>query len=238
MSGHNKWSQIKHKKALTDAKKGKLFSKLSRLITISAREKGGDPNINASLKMIIDRARTLNMPIDNIERAIKKGTGELEGSKIEELILEAYGPGGAALIIEGTTDNRNRTISEIKFLLSEHNGKLAEPGSVIWLFEHVGIINIEKPNNKSAEEIEMAALESGCQDWKWLDEQNLEIYTKPEELEKIKKALEAAGLKIGESSLAWKPKNEAPQSNQAQLEKLMEELDEHDDINEIYTNSN
>jgi len=178
------------------------------------------------------------MPIDNIERAIKKGTGELEGSKIEELILEAYGPGGAALIIEGTTDNRNRTISEIKFLLSEHNGKLAEPGSVIWLFEHVGIINIEKPNNKSAEEIEMAALESGCQDWKWLDEQNLEIYTKPEELEKIKKALEAAGLKIGESSLAWKPKNEAPQSNQAQLEKLMEELDEHDDINEIYTNSN
>jgi len=131
MSGHSKWSQIKHKKAITDAKKGKLFSKMSALISVVARQKGGDPDKNPQLRLITEKARSFNMPSENIERAIKKGLGELEGIKMEELTIEAYGPAGTALIIEALTDNKNRTVSEIKYLLSQHGGKMAEAGSVL-----------------------------------------------------------------------------------------------------------
>jgi len=138
MSGHSKWSSIKHRKAITDAKRGKIFSKLSRLISIAAKEKGGDPESNPKLRMAIEKARQMNMPKDNIERAVKRGTGQLEGVKMEEIIYEAYGPAGVALIIEGITDNKNRTLSEIKHTLGRFNGKLAEAGSVKYLFDKKG----------------------------------------------------------------------------------------------------
>lgn len=238
MSGHSKWSQIKHKKAITDVKKGKVFSKMVRLISVAARAKGKDPEANPNLRALIDKARSINMPIENIERAIAKGAGELEGSQIEEFTLEAYGPGGSALLIEGTTDNNNRSISELKFLLSEHNGKLANPGSVLWLFERYGLIILKAPAAKK-DELELTAIDSGAQDIKWPDEETMEVYAKPEELEKIKKLLVEKGLKIDDSSLVWVPKNETSiedQKAKEQLEKLFEALDDHEDVNEVYTN--
>ncbi len=148
MSGHSKWSQIKHKKAITDAKKGKVFSKIARMISVAAREGGGDPSANYKLRMIIDKAKTVNMPGDNVDRAIKKGTGGLEGVKMEEFTYEAYGPGGIALIIEGITDNKNRTLSEIKHLLSSQSGKFAETGSVSFLFQKKGIVIVNKEESE------------------------------------------------------------------------------------------
>ena len=240
MSGHSKWSQIKHKKALTDAKKGKLFSKFARQITIAAKQKGGDPEKNTTLRMFMEKARVFNMPQENIERAIRRGAGEIEGAKFDEFLIEAYGPGGIALMIEGAADNKNRAISEIKFILSEHRGKLAEGGAVAWLFERRGIINIALSENKiSKDDIEMQAIESGAEDFKWLDNENLEIYTKPAELDKIKHFLEAQNVKINEASLGWQPKNEIAASDEKtnqQAQKLFEALDENDDVNEIYSN--
>ncbi|MBU4142809.1 YebC/PmpR family DNA-binding transcriptional regulator [Patescibacteria group bacterium] len=238
MSGHNKWSQIKHRKALTDAKKGKIFSQMARLITIASRAKGKDPQANPTLRTLMDKARSLNMPIDNIERAIAKGAGELEGAQIEEFVLEAYGPGGSALLIEGTTDNRNRSISELKFLLSEHNGKLANPGSVLYLFKRQGLI-VVKTSPAQKEELELLAIDAGAQDIKQPDEETLEIYTKPDELDKIKKALEEKDIKAEDASLFWLAKNETqiedPKDKEC-LEKLFEALDENEDVNEIYSN--
>jgi len=241
MSGHSKWSQIKHKKAITDVKKGKVFSKLVRLISVAARAKGKDPETNPTLRMLIEKARSINMPIENVERAIAKGAGELEGSQIEEFTLEAYGPGGSALIIEGTTDNNNRSISEIKFLLSEHEGKLANPGSVLWLFDRYGLITIKKTPTAKKDELELMAIDSGAEDIKWPDEETLEIYTKPEELEKIKKSLSEKNIKADESALVWIPKNETlleDQKDKERLEKLFEALDDNEDVSEVYTNAN
>jgi len=238
MSGHSKWSQIKHKKALTDQKRGKLFSKLSRLITVAAKQKGGNPQTNPGLSLAIDRAKSFNMPVDNIERAIKKGTGELEGVNFEDLLIEAYGPGGVALLIEGTTDSRNRTVAEIKHLLSLHEGKLANPGSVAWLFERRGIVVAAKKTDK--ESLELEAIESGAEDLNWIDEESLEICTKPEELEKVKKALTEKEVAINDASLAWVAKNEVAISDpkeKERLEKLLEALDENDDVSEVYANT-
>lgn len=239
MSGHSKWSQIKHKKALTDAKKGKVFSKITRQIAVAARAKGGDPQTNPALRMTIEKARSFNMPQENIERAVKKGAGELEGQKFEEFTLEAFGPGNVALIIEGTTDNKNRTMAEIKFLLGQHGGKLANIGSVLWLFERCGTINIKKEPAQPKENLELTAIDAGADDFGWLDEENLEIYTKLEELEKVKKNLEEKKIMPTASSLDWKPKNEITIDDpkiKEQLEKLLEALDENDDVNEIYSN--
>jgi len=239
MSGHSKWSQIKHKKALTDAKKGKVFSKITRQIAVAARQKGSDQETNPALRTLIEKARSFNMPQDNIERAIKKGAGELASQKFEDFTLEAFGPGNAALIIEGTTDNKNRTVSEIKFLLSESNGKFANIGSVLWLFERCGTVNIKRPANNSRETLELAAIDAGASDFKWLDDENIEIDTKPEELEKVRKSLTEKGFPSADSSLDWKPKNEVTVSDaktKEQLNKLLEALDENDDVNEIYSN--
>ena len=238
MSGHNKWSQIKHRKALTDAKKGKVFSKMARLITIASRAKGKDPLSNPTLRTLMDKARSLNMPIDNVERAIAKGAGELEGSQIEEFLLEAYGPGGSALLVEGTTDNRNRTISELKFLLSEHNGKPANPGSVVYLFERQGLISV-KTSPAKKDELELLAIDAGAQDIRQPDGETLEIYTMPEDLDKVKKILEEKDIKPEDASLIWLAKNGIAVNDakdQERLEKLLEALDEHDDVNEVYTN--
>ncbi|MEK7160611.1 MAG: YebC/PmpR family DNA-binding transcriptional regulator, partial [Patescibacteria group bacterium] len=221
-----------------DAKKGKLFSKMARLISLAARVGGGEAETNPTLRSLMDKARLLNMPIDNIERAIAKGTGKLAGAQIEEFLLEAYGPGGSALLIEGTTDNRNRSISELKFLLSEHNGKLANLGSVLYLFERQGLLTI-KISPAQKDEIELLAIDKGAQDIKQPNEETLEIYTKPEDLDKIKKSLEEKNIKTEEASLIWAAKNETALTDakdKERLEKLFEALDEQEDVNEVYTN--
>lgn len=240
MSGHSKWSQIKHKKALTDAKKGKIFSKMARLISVAARQKGGEPATNPQLRLSIEKARSFNMPSENIERAIKKGTGEGEGAKMEEMMIEAYGPAGVAMMIEALSDNKNRTISEIKYLLSQYGGKIAEAGSVNWLFERKGTIIVSlMANNLSKQDLELLAIDCGAQDIKWQSDDLLEIYTFLEELEKVKKSLEAKNIKIESASLDWVPKNEIAVENQKakeHLEKLLEALEENDDVSEIYSN--
>jgi YebC/PmpR family DNA-binding regulatory protein len=240
MSGHSKWSQIKHKKAITDAKKGKIFSKIARMISVAARESGGDPSANYKLRVIIDKAKTVNMPSDNVDRAIKKGTGELEGVKMEEFTYEAYGPGGIALIIEGITDNKNRTLSEIKHALSSQGGKFAESGSVSFLFQKKGVIVVNNETKKADKEtLELAVIDAGADDLSWQDETILEIHTKPEDLEKVKAALKQNDIEIESSSLDWVPLNEISIEDaklQGQAEKLIETLDERDDVNEIYSN--
>lgn len=241
MSGHSHFSSIKHKKALTDAKRGKIFSKLSREISVIAKEKGGNPETNSSLKMVIEKAKNLNLPKDNIERAIKKGTGELEGVKLEQFLFEAYGPGGIAIIIEGITDNRNRSLTEIKQILSKHQGKLAREGSVKWLFEKKGVIILDSKAQdeklKNKENLELLAIDSGAEDIYWHND-ILDIYTKPDELEKIRKTFEQAKIIIDSISLAWVAKEniELDQKIKTSAEKLFFALDENEDIQEIYSN--
>ena len=232
MSGHSHFATIKHKKGIADAKRGKIFSKMARVITIAAKEKGADPDTNPGLRMAIDQAKKVNMPKDNIERAIKKGTGELAGDHLEEITLEAYGPEKTAIILEGITDNRNRTLSEVKIILNQYNGKLANEGSVKWLFDKKGIIvlNVE---GKDKEELELAVIEAGADDITW-EENLLHIYTKPEELEKVKKNLE--GNDIESANLGWKPKETIEVSRMESIQKLFEALDDNDDVQEIYSN--
>lgn len=235
MSGHSHFSTIKHKKAASDAKRSKIFSKISRQITIATKEKGKDLETNPGLRLAVETARTANMPSDNIERAIKKGAGELEGEQLEQFIFEAYGPNGVAIIVEGITDNKNRSLGEIKQILSQRNGKLANEGSVKWMFERKGIIIIEEINDK--ETLEITAIEAGADDFSWQNEY-LEIYTKPEELEAVKKSLIEKGANITSSSLGWKP-NEGIVLEDKQMEatqKLFEALDDNDAVQTIYSN--
>lgn len=240
MSGHSKWSQIKHKKALTDAKKGKIFSKLAKVISLIAKN-DGNIETNPSLRMAVEKAKSVNMPAENIERAIKKGSGEIEGAKMEEVIYEVYGPGGSALILEGITDNKNRTIAEIKHILTRCNGKLAETGSVNWLFNKKGVLEIQmsENKNKTKDDLELIIIESGADDFEWLQDDTLIIYTSTDKLEETKKYLENRQIKINSSALDLIPKNpiniDDPKIKE-QFNKLFEALDEHDDINEIYSN--
>lgn len=231
MSGHSHFKTIKRIKEAEDKKRGKIFSKLSRLISVAVKEKGDNPSTNPKLKLAIDQAKSANMPKDNIERAIKKGTGELASDKLEQATFEAYGPGGVAIIIEAITDNKNRTLGEIKNILSQHNGKLAGEGSVKWMFGRKGSILVQ--GNK--EELELTAIEAGAEDIKWQDEY-LNIHTKPENMESVKKKLEEKGINIESSSLDWVAKEEIEVKEKESCEKLFNALDENDDIQEIYSN--
>jgi YebC/PmpR family DNA-binding regulatory protein len=233
MSGHSHFASIKHKKGRADEARGKAFSKMARVIIIAAKD-GGDPESNAKLRLAIDQAKKINMPKDNIERAIKKGSGELEGEKMEEVTFEAYGPGGIAIIVEGITDNKNRTLGELKRILGQYNGKLAGEGSVKWMFERKGSILIEE-SQKPKEELELLAIEAGAEDIKWR-EGYLNIYTKIENLEEIKKILEEKGIEIESSSLDWVAKEELDVKEKESCEKLFSALDEDDDIQDIYSN--
>src|SRR3989344_4029330 len=188
MSGHSHFKTVAATKNANDAKRGKLFSKLARVITIVVKESGPDPLINAKLKTVIEQTKKFNMPKENIERAIKKGTGELVGENLEEISLEGLGPGGVAIIMEGITDNKNRTLGEVKGILGQYGGKLAGEGAVRWMFEKKGFIVIII-ENKPQEELEMLAIEAGADDVK-IEKNMLNIYTKPEDFEKVKKALE------------------------------------------------
>ncbi len=241
MSGHSHWHSIKYQKTLADQKRGKVFSKLSREITIAAKEKGPNPETNSALRLAIEKAKKFNMPKANIERAIKRGTGEIKGNQFESIVLEAYGPGGIALIIEGITDNKNRTLSEIKQILSQNNGKLANEGSVKWLFERKGCISIDLNSQedflKNKETLELKAIEAGAQDLDW-NENVLDLYVEPERLDSTKKNLESVGIKIERASIDWvaKEKVEAEQNIKEACERLFENLDENEAVQEIYSN--
>lgn len=235
MSGHSHWASIKHKKGAADEKRGKAFSKMARVISVAAKEGGGDPDSNYKLRMTIDQAREINMPKDNIERAIKKGTGELAGERLESVTFEAYGPGQIAIIIEGITDNKNRTLGEIKQVLIKYNGKLAGEGSVRWMFERKGTIVIDG-NQRPKEELELIAIDTGAEDILEHDDGFIDIYTKPEDLEKVKKNLEEKEIKIESSSLDWIAKEKKETENKESCEKLFEALDDNDAVQDIYSN--
>lgn len=238
MSGHSKWAQIKRQKAVTDARRGKVFSKLSKVITLAAK-KGGDPDMNPTLRIAIEKAKQANMPSDNIDRAIKKGTGELEGAKIEEALYEAYGPGGIALIIECNTDNSNRTVAEIKHILSVNHSRLGEAGSVKWMFGRFGYIEIDKKFSAAApDDLEAAIIDSGAEDFSELED-IIVVYTKPEKLYKVKENLDKSGIKISDVGFEWKAKNKLKIEDEkvnAQIEKLFGDLEEQEDVAEVYSN--
>lgn len=238
MSGHSHWSGIKHKKALVDAKRSKLFSKFAKIIAVAAREKGGDPAMNPRLRIAMETAQKANMPKENVERAIKRGTGELEGAKLEEITLEVYGPQGVAILIEGITDNKNRSLTEIKNILSRHGAKLANEGGVKWMFEQRGAIEIREVGEaRSKEELELAVIDAGAEDFTWAND-TLSLATAPEKLESVKQALDSAGLQIESSSLEWVAKDsiDTGEEKRAKLEKLFEALDDYEDVQEIYSN--
>lgn len=236
MSGHSKWATIKRKKAANDAARGKIFTKLIKEITIAARDGGGDPEGNPRLRLAIMNAKANNMPQENITRAIKKGTGELEGVKYEEINYEAYAPHGAAVIIECVTDNRNRTVAELRHLISKHHGNMGETGSVNWMFERKGVILVTKDNH-TEEEIMEAILDAGVDDLK--DEsQFFEVITSVENFEKVRKAIEANKYKIENASLQYVAKNPLKLDDKctAEVMKFIEVIEDHDDVQNVYTN--
>ncbi len=230
MSGHSHFKTVAATKNANDAKKGKIFSKMGRVITIAVKQGGPDITSNIQLKALIEKAREFNMPNENIQRAIKKGTGELVGENLEEVSFEGFGPGGIALVIEGITDNKNRTLGEIKGILGQHEGKMAGEGAVRWMFEQKGVI-IPKAG-LSPETLEMAAIEAGADDVK-----NNTIYTKPEDLELVKKNLEGK-VAIESSALGWVAKEDISIGEKAKekIQKLFEALDENDAVQDIYSN--
>lgn len=235
MSGHSKWSQIKYKKAIEDAKKAKIFSKISRLITLVVREKGGDPEKNSELKSAIEKAKSFNMPQESIERAIKRGTGEIEGAKIESFLIEALGPGNVSILIQVVTDNKNRTLSELRKIIEDNGGKMVS-GSVIWKFKKMGKITGNLENKERKEEIELLAIEGGAEDIKEKEDSIIEIYTLPENVHQLREKL-SNFLKIEDTTIEFVPKEEISVSEEF-IEKvniLFEKLDEHDDVQEIYS---
>ncbi len=236
MSGHSKWSSIKHKKAAKDAKKGKLFTKLIKEITIAARMGGGDLNSNPRLRTAVLAAKAGSMPGDNIERAIKKGTGELEGVSYEEIQYEGYGPGGAAVLVQVLTDNKNRTVQEVRRIFARHGGNLGESGCVAWMFDKKGLITVDK-SRIDEERLMGLALEAGAEDVR--DEDGFfEIVTRPEEFEKVKEHLEREKVAAIAAQVAMVPKNTVALEGQhaEQILKLTEELEDHDDVQSVAAN--
>ncbi len=237
MSGHSKWSTIRHKKGAADAKRGKIFTKLIKEITVAARMGGGDPESNPRLRTAVAAAKAENMPKDNIERAIKKGTGELEGVNYEESTYEGYGPGGAAVMVESLTDNKNRAVADIRHIFSKNGGNLGENGCVAWMFDKKGYISVE--NSATDEETLMeAALEAGAEDVRE-DGANFEVITAPEDLEAVREALEDAEIPFADAEVTMLPQTTANlQGKEAeQMMRLMESLDDCDDVQKVYTNA-
>ncbi|MBI5020673.1 MAG: YebC/PmpR family DNA-binding transcriptional regulator [Ignavibacteriales bacterium] len=236
MSGHSKWATIKRKKAVTDAKRGKAFTQIIKEITIAARMGGGDPKGNPRLRLAVDKAKGANMPADNIKRAIQKGTGELPGVMYEDVTYEGYGPGGVALIIESVTDNKNRTVSEIRHLLERHNGKLGASNSVAYMFHRKGVMRILK-TALNEDDMMSLALDSGADDMKTEDDM-YEIYTAPENFESVKQALEAKSIKMEEAEVQMIPENtvKVEGKDAEHAIKLMDSLEEHEDVQHVYAN--
>lgn len=257
MSGHSKWATTKRQKAVTDAKRGAIFTKLSNIITIAAREKGGDPDTNFSLRMAIDKARSANMPKDNIERAVKRGTGELAGAAIEELVYEGLGPAKSQFIVKCLTDNKNRAAANIRHLFAKHGGAF---GSVMWNFDKQGVIrvsndelarcdanlrinanaaNCEYVNKEAGEEFELELIDAGAQDI-LKEEEGVTIYTKIEDLQKVKKFLEEKNIKTESAEIEYIAKEDFLLSSEEKerVEKFIEELEDNEDVADYYTNVN
>ncbi len=237
MSGHSKWHSIKHQKGVTDARRGQLFTKLTREIIIAAREGGGNPEMNFRLRLAVQKARDSNMPMDNIERATKKGTGEIEGGALNEVKLEGYGPNGIAILVNALTDNRNRTIQEVRSIFTRHGGNLGESGCVAWLFDSKGVITI-RADSVDADELALATIDAGAEDVK-VETGYVEVYTVPEELEKVRAALEENGVEIESSELLMVPKSliELDEKAAMQALKLLDRIEEIDDVQNVFSNA-
>ncbi len=234
MSGHSKWSTIKHKKAATDAKRGKVFTRLAKEITVAAREGGGDTESNVRLRLVVDKAKTANMPKDNIERAIKRGTGELEGGELEEVIYEGYAPHGIGVLIEVVTDNRNRAVAEVRHVFNKQGGNMAESGAVAWQFTRKGYILIE--DEFEQDNIFLTAADAGADDVRF-DDEIAEVFTEIDDLQNVRSVLEEAGYKLKEVSVIYDPNNPLALETAAtiQVMKLVESLEDLDDVQNVYS---
>ncbi len=239
MSGHSKWSTIKRQKAAADAKRGNIFTKLANAITVAAKEGGGEADKNFKLRLEIERAKSANMPKGNIERAIKKGTGELKGEVIEELSYGALLPGQVPLIVKCLTDNKNRSLHEVKTAITKNGGQMTDLNAAAWHFEDKGVIRFKatQDNFKKAEELELAIIDSGADNYE-LNQDEIIVYTKPKQLQKVRDNLEQVGVKIDSSSLELiaKNKREIDEETTQKISKILNALDELDDVNDYYTN--
>ena len=233
MSGHSKWSTIKHKKAATDKKRGKIFTQLTKELTIAAREGGGDPNFNTRLALAIDKAKANNMPKDNIERAVKRGTGELEGSELFELMYEAYAPNGIGLLVEVVTDNKNRAIADLRHALSKNGGNMAESGSVAWQFTRKGYIAVG--GSVDQDELFMVAADAGADDIQFGEV--AEVYTELENFQAVREAIKGAGMAVEEASMVYEPNNaiELGESDALQVMRVIEVIEDLDDVQSVYS---
>ena len=240
MSGHSHAKTVKHQKELDAKKRGKVFSKVTRLISVAVKEGGSNPETNAKLRLAFEIAKAANMPKENIERAISRMSGESSTESLEEVIFEGFGPGGIAVMVEGITDNKNRTIGEVKQIFNQNQGKLAGEGAVKWLFEKRGAITIkpkEQLKMKNKDELELTAIESGAEDIYWYDD-TLDVYTKPDDLEAVKQKLEEKEIKVDSTSIDLVPKEEVSlnDADKAACQKLFDALDENDSVQNIYSN--
>ena len=237
MSGHSKWSSIKHQKGVTDARRGQLFTKLTREIIVAVREGGSNPEANLRLRLAIQRARDNNMPMDNIERSIKRGSGQTEGASLVEMVLEGYGPSGVAILVRALSDNRNRTLQDVRNIFSRHSGNLGESGCVAWLFDRRGLITMET-KELDAEELALDAIDAGAEDVS-IENNYIEIYTKPDELEKVREALGQKNLPIASAELSMVPKTTVEIEEKAawQTLKLLDKLEELDEVQHVSSNA-
>jgi len=237
MSGHSRWTQIKRQKGLADTRRGQVFTKLAKEISIAVRQGGNDTQSNSRLRLAVQRARDSNMPLENIERAIKRGTGSSDAAALTEVTLEGYGPGGSAILLQALTDNRNRTLSEVRNIFSRHNSSLGESGCVSWIFEPKGVITIEA-DKVDAEELALFAIDAGADDVK-VDEAAVEVHTQPQDLEAIRKMLEEKGVTISSSELLQVPSTMISLDEKSALQslKLLDKLEELDDVQHVFTNA-
>ncbi len=238
MSGHNKWSTIKHKKGRADAKRGKIFTKIIREITVSARAGGGDIEANPRLRAAVTAAKAANMPADNIKRAVDRGTGDLDGVTYEEVNYEGYGPGGVAVMLECLTDNRNRTTPEVRHLFSKHGGNLGENGSVSWVFSRKGLILVSRADEMDEDVLLESALDAGAEDLDTEDPDFFRVFTVPEELHQVKEGLEAAGVVIEAAQFDMEPSTSMRLEGKKaqQMIRLMEAFEDHDDVQNVWAN--
>ena len=237
MSGHSKWHSIKHQKGVADARRGQLFTKLTREIIVAVREGGGNPDTNFRLRLAVQRARDSNMPMDNIERSIKKGSGELEGMTLTEVILEGYGPSGTAILVEALTDNRNRTIQDVRGAFTKHGSSLGENGCVSWIFDARGLITV-KIDGLDADDLALNAIDAGADDVK-IESGYVEIYTMPEDLETVRSVLEAKKIPIASAELLKVPKTMVQLDDKAAMQtlKLLDKLEELDEVQHVSSNA-
>ncbi len=237
MAGHSKWSQIKRKKAVNDQKRGQVFTKVIRELTVAAREEGGDPNFNPRLRLAVDAAKAANMPQENIDRAIKRGTGELEGVTYEEVVYEGYGPGGVALYIETLTDNQKRTVAEVRHLLDKNGGNLGTAGSVAWQFDRMGMIYVPA-GGVDEDQVFEAAVEAGADDVRW-EAGEFEVSTEASSLHEVRAALLDAGLSVASAQLTMVARSEVSVGGRdgQRLLKLLNALDDHDDVQQVHSNA-